>query len=155
MMSFCIILVLVIQLSNFCPVTYGYNHVKANNSSQVRVYIVHVLPPSNALNASPINLESYYKSFLPDSISDTNETRLIYSYSKVLSAFAAKLTEEEVNSMAKKPGFLRAHPDRLIPLLTTHTPDFLGLHQGRGLWQTSGLGKGVIIGLLDSGLCWN
>ncbi|EHA8588611.1 Subtilisin-like protease SBT1.8 [Cocos nucifera] len=54
--------------------------------------------------------------------------------------------------MAKKPGFLRAYPDRLIPLLTTHTPDFLGLQQGRGLWQPSLLGKGVIIGILDTGL---
>ncbi|XP_073112141.1 subtilisin-like protease [Elaeis guineensis] len=124
----------------------------ADDASQLRVYIVHVLPPSNAPNAGPTDLESYYKSFLPDSISESAEKRLIYCYSEVLSGFAAKLTEVEAKSMAKKPGFLRAYPDRLIPLLTTHTPDFLGLHQGRGLWQPSGLGKGVIIGILDTGL---
>nr|XP_010919426.1 subtilisin-like protease SBT1.2 [Elaeis guineensis] len=153
MMSFSILLLSVIQLlSNFHPVTCAYNHSKADDSSQLRVYIVHVLPPSKAPNADPTGLESYYKSFLPDSISESAETRLIYCYSEVLSGFAAKLTEVEAKSMAKKPGFLRAYPDRLIPLLTTHTPDFLGLHQGRGLWQTSGLGKGVIIGILDTGL---
>ncbi|XP_010919425.1 subtilisin-like protease [Elaeis guineensis] len=152
-MSFSILLLSAIQLlSSFCPVTCGYNHAKADDASQLRVYIVHVLPPSNAPNAGPTDLESYYKSFLPDSISESGETRLIYSYSEVLSGFAAKLTQDEVDSMAKNPGFVRAYPDMLIPLLTTHTPDFLGLHQGRGLWQPSGLGKGVIIGVLDTGL---
>ncbi|XP_008780363.2 subtilisin-like protease 3 [Phoenix dactylifera] len=153
MTSFSILLLSAIHLlSIFCPVTYGYHHANGDVSSQPQVYIVHVLPPSNAPNAFPTDLESYYKSFLPDSTSDSGETRLIYSYTEVFSGFAAKLTQEEVNSVAKKPGFLRAYPDRIVPLLTTHTPNFLGLQQGRGLWNPSGLGKGVIIGLLDSGI---
>jgi subtilisin family serine protease len=35
---------------------------------------------------------------------------------------------------------------------TTHTPNFLGLHKEVGFWKGSNFGKGVIIGLLDTGV---
>uniref|UniRef100_A0A8R7PA58 Peptidase S8/S53 domain-containing protein n=1 Tax=Triticum urartu TaxID=4572 RepID=A0A8R7PA58_TRIUA len=54
--------------------------------------------------------------------------------------------------MAKKPGFVRAFPDRTLQLMITHTPEFLGLRNGTGFWNQGGYGKGVIIGLLDSGI---
>ncbi|WOL10579.1 subtilisin-like protease SBT1.1 [Canna indica] len=98
------------------------------------------------------SLHTWYKSFLPQSSSSDNTGRLLHSYTEVFSGFAAKLTEEELENMAKQDGFLRAFPNRVLPLLTTHTPDFLGLKVGQGLWNASNLGKGVIIGVLDSGV---
>ncbi|XP_042387320.1 subtilisin-like protease 4 [Zingiber officinale] len=55
--------------------------------------------------------------------------------------------------MGKKNGFVRAFPDRVLHVMTTHTPDFLGLKVARkGLWNDSKLGSGVIIGVLDTGV---
>ncbi|KAH7664626.1 Peptidase S8 subtilisin-related protein [Dioscorea alata] len=79
-------------------------------------------------------------------------SQLLYSYSHAYSGFAARLTKEELKAMEKKPGFVSAIPDRRYQLLTTHTPDFLGLTIGEGIWNRSNLGKGIIIGILDSGV---
>ena len=46
----------------------------------------------------------------------------------------------------------RVHEDYLIPLLTTHTPEFLGLRSNGGAWSSIGMGEGSIIGLLDTGI---
>nr|CAD1818898.1 unnamed protein product [Ananas comosus var. bracteatus] len=87
------------------------------------------------------------------SVSDTGEPRLLHSYSEVFSGFAAKLTQFELNSMQKKEGFVRAFPERKLYLQTTHTPEFLGLRPAsNGLWDASAFGRGVIIGLLDTGI---
>ncbi|OAY77727.1 Subtilisin-like protease SBT1.6 [Ananas comosus] len=86
-------------------------------------------------------------SFLPQ-----DEPRLICSYTEVFSGFAAKLTEEEVSIIQQKDALIRVYRDRLLPLATTHSPEFLGLRVGNGFWNVSGLGKGVIIGVLDTGL---
>ncbi|KAH0720790.1 hypothetical protein KY290_005786 [Solanum tuberosum] len=54
--------------------------------------------------------------------------------------------------MEKNPGFVTARPQRIFQMHTTHSPSFLGLHQNVGLWNASNSGKGVIIGLLDTGI---
>ncbi|KAF7099614.1 hypothetical protein CFC21_101235 [Triticum aestivum] len=54
--------------------------------------------------------------------------------------------------VSKKPGFVRAFLDQTLQLMTTHTPEFLGLRNGTGFWSQADYGKGVIIGLLDSGI---
>ncbi|GFP98806.1 subtilisin-like protease sdd1 [Phtheirospermum japonicum] len=40
----------------------------------------------------------------------------------------------------------------MYQLSTTRSPSFLGLHQGTGLWNQSNGGKGVIIGVIDTGV---
>ncbi|KAM3321942.1 subtilisin-like protease [Capsicum chacoense] len=54
--------------------------------------------------------------------------------------------------MEKKDGFITAKPQKMLALQTTHTLNFLGLQQNSGVWQESNYGRGVIIGLLDSGI---
>ncbi|XP_016441635.2 subtilisin-like protease [Nicotiana tabacum] len=54
--------------------------------------------------------------------------------------------------MEKKDGFVSARVEKILALHTTHTPNFLGLYQNMGFWQESNYGKGVIIGLLDTGI---
>jgi subtilisin family serine protease len=80
------------------------------------------------------------------------ESRLLHSYTEVFSGFTARLTKAELDSMAKKSGFLRAFPDRKLQLMTTHTPAFLGLRNDTGFWSEARYGKGVIVGLLDTGI---
>ncbi|KAF5176042.1 Subtilisin-like protease SBT1.2 [Thalictrum thalictroides] len=75
--------------------------------------------------------------------------RLVYTYNNVLNGFAARLTEGELKMMEQKPA---ARPERRLQLQTTHTPDFLGLHPDMGVWKESNFGKGVIVGVLDTGV---
>ncbi|CAN4127478.1 unnamed protein product [Withania somnifera] len=128
--------------------------------SDFETYIVHVESPENQIStqSSLTNLESYYLSFLPKSTtaisSSGNEesASMIYSYRNVIKGFAARLTASQVKEMEKKPGFVSAQPQRVLSLHTTHTPSFLGLQQNMGLWKDSNYGKGVIIGVLDTGI---
>ncbi|KAM3372125.1 hypothetical protein ACQJBY_019155 [Aegilops geniculata] len=126
-------------------------HQNATKSSASRAYIVLVEPPRS--NAGQDAHRQWHESFLPTSLADeSSESRLLHSYTEVFSGFAVRLTDAELNTMAKKPGFVRAFPDRTLQLMTTHTPEFLGLKNGTGFWSRAGYGKGVIIGLLDTGL---
>ncbi|XP_071707651.1 subtilisin-like protease [Rutidosis leptorrhynchoides] len=77
---------------------------------------------------------------------------MVYAYRHVMKGFAAKLTVEQVNEMTKKDGVISARPQRMLSLHTTHSPDFLGLHPNVGLWSGSNYGKGVIIGVVDTGI---
>ncbi|KAJ4801565.1 Subtilisin-like serine protease [Rhynchospora pubera] len=86
-------------------------------------------------------------------VADDADSRLVYSYNKVVNGFAAKLSDAEVQSMTKHPLFVRAIPaDKPYKLLTTHTPEFLQLRGTNGLWQrTKNMGEGIIVGVLDTG----
>ncbi|PNT61635.1 subtilisin-like protease SBT1.8 [Brachypodium distachyon] len=87
-------------------------------------------------------------------------TRLIYSYRNVVNGFSARLTPEELQEMSQKDWFLKAYPERTYHLMTTHTPKMLGLMGGgsakgskaEGVWNTSNMGEGIIIGILDDGI---
>ncbi|KAM3343767.1 subtilisin-like protease [Capsicum galapagoense] len=114
---------------------------------KLQTYIIHVSLPT-----SEVNLESYYRSFLPVEEDQTSSSRLVHSYHHVISGFAAKLAHGELKEMEKKDGFITAKPQKMLALQTTHTLNFLGLQQNSGVWQESNYGRGVIIGLLDSGI---
>ncbi|KAM0851899.1 hypothetical protein ACQ4PT_052116 [Festuca glaucescens] len=120
-------------------------------NSAYHTYIVLVKPPPS--NVGKDGYRRWYESFLPGShLGDSGEPRLIHSYTEVLSGFAARFADGELDVVAKKPGFIRAFPDRKLQPMTTHTPEFLGLRNGTGFWQDAGYGKGVIVGLLDTGI---
>ncbi|PIA49800.1 hypothetical protein AQUCO_01300502v1 [Aquilegia coerulea] len=136
---------------NFTP-AISHRYTDSESYSQSQTYIVHVKQPEStgfALEAR----SDYYKSFLPAGIETKRETeRILHSYHNVLSGFAARLTEWEIKLMSGKNGFLSARPERNLQVQTTHTPNFLGLHPDTGFWKESNFGKGVIVGLLDTGV---
>ncbi|XP_008811118.2 subtilisin-like protease 4 [Phoenix dactylifera] len=127
--------------------------VAKGGNSQLQTYIVHVHPPESTVFASDGDRKSWYRSFLPTtSASGDDGSRMIYSYENLASGFAARLTKEEVKDMEKKDGFISANPDRLLQLLTTRTPSFLGLQPQPKAWVRKNHGEGVVIGVLDTGV---
>ncbi|KAG6418837.1 hypothetical protein SASPL_121043 [Salvia splendens] len=129
---------------------------EAPNKHTLETYIVHVEAPDAHLmsHSQSEDLESWYRSFLPATTASTSEdeTRLVYSYRHVFKGFAARLSPNHVKDMEKKNGFISARPQKPMSLHTTHSPNFLGLTQNTGFWKHSNYGKGVIIGVLDTGV---
>ncbi|XP_030538066.2 subtilisin-like protease 1 [Rhodamnia argentea] len=124
--------------------------VGANTSSPLSTYIVQVRRPNDKYFATPEDAGVFFRSFL--STTANKERRMVYSYRNVLSGFAARLTAEEAKAIREKDGVLYVRLEKALSLHTTHTPDFLGLHHGDGIWKESNFGKGVIIGVLDTGI---
>ncbi|GLU00540.1 hypothetical protein SLE2022_404400 [Rubroshorea leprosula] len=82
----------------------------------------------------------------------TSPPRLLYAYDTAIFGFAAKLSPMHLESIRNMDAFIAAIPDRSMRLHTTHSYQFLGLEQGRGLWHASNLESDVIIGVMDTGI---
>ncbi|KAL7150238.1 hypothetical protein ABFS83_05G097700 [Erythranthe nasuta] len=130
---------------------FTFHSVSANSSYQT--YIVHVRSPADVGFSGHLlsqNLRPWYNTFMP--FEPTALSRIVHTYRHVITGFAAKLSPDEVKEMEKKRGFLYARPQKEYDLHTTHSPNFLGLHQFVGSWPGSNYGEGVIIGVIDSGI---
>ncbi|CAO2186466.1 unnamed protein product [Urochloa humidicola] len=125
---------------------------KSSSDSKYQLYIVLLKPRPESDTMDMATRLSWYRSFLPSDLTDSGEPRLVHSYKALFDGFCARLTEAELEVMSKKPGFGRWFPDGTMELMTTRTPAFLGLSKDAGLWSNSSYGKGVIIGILDSGI---
>lgn len=137
------------------PPSTSQPHPQAKTTpGEHRIYIILLWPPTgpgaSAMDAAAHR--AWHESFLPSRLTDAGELRLLRSYRFVFNGFAASLTEAELKMVEKKPGFLRSFPDRLRHLLTTRTPGFLGLTRDSGVWRDTSYGKGVVIGVIDTGI---
>ncbi|MQL98734.1 hypothetical protein Taro_031449 [Colocasia esculenta] len=129
----------------------GDHHDMEYDRDIPRLYIVHLLPPQHRLLSSPEEVEAWYRSFLPTLVLDSGKPRMVHSYTKAISGFAAWLTPREVENMREMEGFVGARLDEPLELATSHTPKFLQLENGTGLWQQTKWGDGRLIGVVD----WN
>ncbi|CAI0476633.1 unnamed protein product [Linum tenue] len=142
------LVVMLISLDSVPASVYG--------EADLDTYIVFLQKPEGLSLLADGELDSWYSTFLPDTLlASSSTTRLIHSYRNVATGFAAKLTKEEMKAMEKKDGFISAQRERMYSLHTTRTPGFLGLQLNTGLWNGSNNGKGVIIGVLDTGVTPN
>ncbi|KAI3756480.1 hypothetical protein L1987_56301 [Smallanthus sonchifolius] len=125
----------------------------STNTAELETYIVHLESPKGQRFFQKQDRQNWYQSFLPRTTTGANdqEPTMVFAYHNVLNGFAAKLSAEHVKAMESMEGFLFARPQRVYKKQTTHTPNFLGLHQNLGFWGGSNYGKGVIVGVLDSG----
>ncbi|KAK1419008.1 hypothetical protein QVD17_28164 [Tagetes erecta] len=127
--------------------------ITAAELEHAETYIVHLNTPNGITFDKPEDRQTWYHSFLTATHTGSNEQpSLIHGYHHVFTGFAAKLSAKQVNAMENMDGFVSARRDRLYKLHTTHTPTFLGLHQNLGFWKGSNYGKGIIIGVLDTGI---
>ncbi|KAL7596234.1 subtilisin-like protease [Lactuca sativa] len=122
-------------------------------AKETNTYIVQLSSPSAHTFAQSEDLESWYHTFLPTIAADTDEEpKMVHAYHNVLTGFAVKLTVDQVKEMEEKDGVISVRPQSVLSLHTTHTPKFLGLHQNLGFWRGSNYGKGIIVGVLDTGI---
>lgn len=133
-------------------------------SEESKTYIVHMdetkmATLQSSLAGSKKWHEAVFDSILELSAQEAREEegeasspQLLYAYNTVLSGFSAKLSPKQASSLEKIDGFLYSFPDVLLNLHTTHTPQFLGLKPGAGLWSQSSMASDVIIGVIDSGI---
>ncbi|KAF2315361.1 hypothetical protein GH714_038931 [Hevea brasiliensis] len=124
-------------------------------------YVIHMdktkIP---ALYHSPGSSKQWYEAIInsvtefssQEEEEETASPQLLYVYETAISGFAAKLSKEQVEALSKINGFLAAIPDEMLTLHTTHTPQFLGLQSGKGLWNAQNLASDVIVGILDTGI---
>ncbi|XP_058772919.1 subtilisin-like protease 3 [Vicia villosa] len=147
--------IMVLSISQTSAHKYNYQEFTATNDeledeSSLLTYIVHVKKPS--LDQSKESLHGWYHSLLPSTTKTQNQNRIIFSYQNIVDGFAVKLTPEEAKTLEEKDEVLSTRPEKILSLHTTHTPSFLGLQQSQELWKSSDLGKGIIIGILDTGI---
>lgn len=80
----------------------------------------------------------------------------LYDYSVATDGVLTELTASQASALAGTAGVLRLEKDALRTLDTTYSPEFLGLSKPGGLWSQLGgnttAGKGVIVGVIDSGI---
>ncbi|PKU63629.1 hypothetical protein MA16_Dca022155 [Dendrobium catenatum] len=128
-----LLLQLLIQSSNshLLPIV---DEVPGRHDTQV--YIIDVDRHEQHELLTDGDLESFHRSFLPNSTLDSGEPRLVYSYRHVLNGFAARLTPGELETVKSKPGFLYAQCDRHYPLATTYTPKYGFLYPLIAIVQT-------------------
>ncbi|XP_004511628.1 subtilisin-like protease [Cicer arietinum] len=147
-----LLVALIFMLSSINPVTSASLAAEENQQHEhenLMTYIVHVEKSEKAASLQSLDLHEWYHSFLPQT---SHKSRMVFTYRNVASGFAVKLTPEEAKSLQEKEEIVSARPERTLSLHTTHTPTFLGLKQGQGLWNDDNLGKGVIIGIIDTGI---
>jgi subtilisin family serine protease len=121
--------------------------------NRLKTFIVYVEESEGEATLPSEDLHSWYESFLQVTKEGSEkQPRIVHSYRNVVKGFAARLTAEEAKAMEDKDGVLSVQQEKILPLHTTHTPDFLGLHPEMGFWKESNFGKGVVIGVMDTGV---
>ncbi|GKU88296.1 hypothetical protein SLEP1_g2579 [Rubroshorea leprosula] len=124
-----------------------------------RTYIVH-MDESKMKTSYPsaANSKEMFEEMLnsiPQLSTDSEATpppRLLYAYETAIFGFASKLSPMHLESIRNLDAFVAAIPDMSMRRHTTHSYQFLGLEQGRGLWHASNLQSDVIIGVIDDGI---
>lgn len=145
------LLVGLVFMLSINPISMAVEEHKVQDHSNLMTYIVHVNKgDERGGSLQSEDLHNWYHSFLPQTFNKLD--RMVFSYRNVASGFAVKLTSEEAKALEEKEEVVSARPERTLSLHTTHTPTFLGLRQGQGLWKDANLGKGVIIGVIDTGI---
>ncbi|KAL3618696.1 hypothetical protein CASFOL_037515 [Castilleja foliolosa] len=133
-------------LNNFLITPYAETHtyIVHMNSEKIK-YLDATLGPSRKWHEEIIESISTFNQ-------DDHNPQFHYAYDTIISGFSAKLSKKHLESLKEVDGFVHASRDKLRTLQTTHSPQFLGLRKGQGLWSAKNLASDVIIGLVDTGI---
>ncbi|XP_021819694.1 subtilisin-like protease SBT2.4 [Prunus avium] len=86
---------------------------------------------------------------------ETGSYSKLYSFKHILNGFAVHTTPSQAQKLKEAPRVKLVERDRGAKLMTTYTPQFLGLPQG--VWTQEGgddhnAGEGIVIGFVDTGI---
>ncbi|KAK9135962.1 hypothetical protein Syun_015292 [Stephania yunnanensis] len=129
--------------------------------AQLETHIIHM--DLSAMPKAFSSHHSWYAAIVSNSIgrgeqvSDTSTSSTssshLYSYSHAANGFSARLSPDELKAIQNSPGFVSSFRDVHVTIDTTHTPEFLHLNSiPEGAWAKSNYGKGMIIGVVDTGI---
>ncbi|MDJ0337663.1 S8 family serine peptidase [Cryobacterium sp. PH31-O1] len=117
------------------------------------------MPDAGAkLNAQSRSAESYtdYLTQIQREVAASVDATVGYSYTLAVNGFAAELTGKQAAALAMKRNVVSVVPDALRHVTAESSTDFLRLSGPNGLWSDLGgaskAGKGVVIGVLDTGI---
>ncbi|KAF5801963.1 putative cucumisin [Helianthus annuus] len=128
-------------------------NVFPTKADDLKTYIVHLSLPDGQDFSQAREIEEWYNSFLSKVASLSNENpKMVYVYRHVITGFAAKMSVDQAKAIENLSGVASVRPEGMYQLQTTRSSYFLGLRQDSGLWKDSNKGKGVIIGVIDSGI---
>ncbi|ERN19433.1 hypothetical protein AMTR_s00069p00176100 [Amborella trichopoda] len=82
--------------------------------------------------------------------SDAAKESFIYSYGRSFNGFAARLTDEEVQTFSEMEGVVSVIPNTMLQLHTTRSWDFMGLTMN--VTTPAPYETDVVVGLLDTGI---
>ncbi|GLJ40045.1 hypothetical protein SUGI_0819760 [Cryptomeria japonica] len=97
---------------------------------------------------SPVD---WYKSII-STVKGDEDDMPIYIYDSVMHGFSAMLTQSQLDVLEEMPGHLASFLSKEGIMLTTRSPEFLGLRPDKGLLPEALFGQDVIVGILDSGI---
>nr|XP_043637906.1 subtilisin-like protease SBT3 [Erigeron canadensis] len=140
-------LVMLIQLLLIPGLAVASTYLK--DSQTYIVHMDHSLKPSHFSNH-----ESWHQHMVRSvsSACPDDEVTFLYSYTHVMNGFSAMLTPCQLAELEKSPAHLSTYEESFGKMFTTHTPKFLGLNHGSGIWPSASYGKDVIIGVIDTGI---
>lgn len=115
------------------------------------VYIVYMGTAANSRNNHNLLLTS---------LAQSNRNAIVHNYQNSFLGFAAHLTEEEAQDIARKPGVVSVFPDPILKLHTTRSWDFLKYQTGVEIdfrpstynITNSHATSDIVIGVLDTGI---
>ncbi|XP_027354813.1 CO(2)-response secreted protease-like [Abrus precatorius] len=124
----------------------------SNDDTKRGVYIVYM----GAAASTNVSLRSDH-AYVLNSVLRRNEKALVRTYRHGFSGFAARLSEDEANSIAQKPGVVSVFPDPILKLHTTHSWDFLKNQfpvkiDDPNTVSNSSSSSDIVIGVLDTGI---
>ncbi|GFP85073.1 subtilisin-like protease sbt3.3 [Phtheirospermum japonicum] len=110
---------------------------------------------SEASRAHAKHLVDSHDQFLQSTL-DAGTYNKLYSFKHIVNGFAVHTTRSQVEKFKGFPGIKRVEKDRGAKLMTSYTPEFLGLpsvwtdQKGGDAYKNAG--EGIVIGFVDSGL---
>lgn len=128
--------------------------MKSSESDDIRPYIIQM--DVSTMPSPFATHESWYFSMLSSlsvsSIGADDAPTHLYTYNHAMHGFSAMLTASQLTQIEETIGHVATFPESYAQLLTTHTPEFLGLKPDLVLPPASNHGSDVVIGIIDTGV---